>query len=134
MLGVVCFIPSPPLFVFIGGSHGQGECVLQLILQEPTSTSNQELPRRRLKSVGPTGWSADHLVAQPTSAFFGWVLFWAHMSLALVLASGMSVSCSGGPSKPCSDMCRVLIRWNVVSWVMPHHYATKLAKNHLHTF
>ena len=62
-----CLIPSPHL-VFIGGSHGQGECVLQLILQEPMSTSNQELPRRRLKLVwahglvGRPGWSSDHPV------------------------------------------------------------------------
>ena len=32
------------------------------------------------------------------------------------------------------DMCRVLIHRNIVSWIKPHHYAAKLAQNHLHTF
>ena len=97
------------------------------ILQEPTSTSNELLPCRRFKLVGPTGWSADQggrpatQSAQPTSAFFDWVKLWAYLSLARGLSSSMSVSCSGGPSNLCFDTCRVLILWNIVSWIMSHH-------------
>ena len=60
MYGVCHFFTAP--FVFIGGSHGQQGCVLQLYLQEPTLASNGEPPRLWLKSVGPMGWSADHPV------------------------------------------------------------------------
>ena len=38
------------------GSQGRFQLV---ILQEPTSRTNEELPHRRLKSVGAVGWSAD---------------------------------------------------------------------------
>ena len=91
---------TPPS-IFIGGSHGQGKPILQLCLGEPTSTSNDKPPRGRVEAVGPMGWSADQggrpatQWAQPTSAFLGWVVFWTHMSLALVLAYGMSVSLVG---------------------------------------
>ena len=66
MLGVVCVSFLHPPFVFIGGSHGQGELHLQLILSKLTYTSNQELPRQRFESVG-------HLVGPPTFLFGLWV-------------------------------------------------------------
>ena len=39
----------------------------------------------------------------------------------------MLVSCSGGPSTPYSDTCRILIRWNIVSWIKPNHYTAKIS-------
>ena len=53
-------ILTPPPLIFIGGSHGQQGRFQLVILQEPTSRINEELPHRRLKSVGAVGWSADH--------------------------------------------------------------------------
>ena len=89
MLCVVCVsILYYPPFVFIGGRHGQQGCLLQLFLQEPTYSSNEQAPRGRLKLVGPMGWLADQggllatQWAQPTLAFFSWVEIWAHLSLA----------------------------------------------------
>ena len=136
---MLCFI-SPPPSIFIGESHGRGGRLVQLILCRLTYSSNGEPPRGRFKVVGPTGPSADQAGrpttqwGQPTSVFFYWADLLAHLALARGMASGMSVSCSGGPSNPCFDTCRVLICWNVVSWIIPHHYAAKLAQNHLHTF
>jgi len=40
----------------------------------------------------------------------------------------MSVSCSGGLSNPFYDMCSAPIRQKVVSWIMPHRFAAKLAQ------
>jgi len=79
------------------------------------------------------------LVGQPPSgptdlAFWPVVASWAHLSMAWGLSFTMSVSCFGGPYTPYSDMCRVRICQNIVSWIKPHHYAVKLAQNHLHTF
>ena len=53
----MCSILTPPL-IFIGGSHSQQGCLLRLFLQEPTSTTNERLPCRRSKAVGPMGLSA----------------------------------------------------------------------------
>ena len=131
--GVLCFISLPPS-IFIGGSHGQGRSHLQLIFGKPTYSSNKLHPRVQFKSVGPMGRSAGPPVGPATFPFGPWVPCWAHLSLARILAFIMSVSCSGGPSTPYSDTCRVLIRWNVVSWIKPHHCTAKSARNHLHTF
>ena len=62
---VVCVSFRHPFLLFVGGSHGQGERHLQLSLPEPTSTSNEEAPRGRVKAVGPTGPSADQ-AGRPT--------------------------------------------------------------------
>ena len=129
-----------PSLVFIGGSNDQQGCLLQLFLQEPTYTSNEQAPHGRLEAVGPTGPSADQGGRPATqwghrpSSFVLWADLWAHLSLACDLTFVMSVSCSGGPSNPCFDTCYVLICWNIVSWIMPHRYATKLALIHLDTF
>ena len=39
----------------------------------------------------------------------------------------MSGPCSGGPYTPYFDMCRILIRRNVVSWIKAHNYAAKIS-------
>ena len=88
----------------------------------------------KLRRWGPWAWSAGLPVGPPTSPFGPRVPSWAHLSLAWVLALVLFVSCSGGPSIPYSDMSLVLICWNVVSWIKPHHYTAKSAGNHLHTF
>ena len=128
----VCHFFTPSL-LFIGGSHGQGECHLQLSLPEPTSTSNEEAPRGRVKAVGPTWPSADQggrltgLWGQPTFPFFCWAALWAHLSLVCVLIFVMSVPCSGGPFYPCVDMCRALICRNIVSRITPHRFCCKFS-------
>ena len=50
---------APPL-IFIEGSHSFHGREFSSFLLEPTSSSNEELPHRNLKVVGPMGWSADH--------------------------------------------------------------------------
>ena len=136
---MVCVSFLLPPSIFIGGSHGQGRHHLQLIFGKPTYSSNKLPPRVQLKLVGPTGRSADQQVGRlpsgpPTLHFGPWVPSWAHLSLARVLSFVLLVSCSGGPSIPYSYTCRVLIRWNFVFWIKPHHYTAKSARNHLHTF
>jgi len=131
---VWCVFPfAPPPLVFIGGSHGQGELHLQVCLLELTYTSNEEAPRGRFESVGPMGWSTDGWPPSGPNRPM-WAALWAHLSLACVMASIMSVPCSSWASNPCVDTCHALICWNIVPWIMPHHYVAKLAKNHLHTF
>ena len=81
----------------------------------------------------PKGGGAHGLVGRPPSGptdlpLLSCGLFLlAHLSLACVLAFVMSVSCSGGPSNPCFDMCRVLIRRNIMSWIMLHRFAANFA-------
>ena len=53
----VLFSPLPP--VFIGGSHSQQGCLLQLFLQEPPWGANDKLPCRRFEVVGSTRPAAD---------------------------------------------------------------------------
>ena len=53
---------------------------------EPTSSSNEELPRRRLEAVGLMGRSAGLLVGPPTFSFFPWAALGAHLSLVCGLA------------------------------------------------
>ena len=50
---------APPL-IFIEGSHPLFGQEMGMEPLEPTSSSNEELPRQNLKVVGPMGWSADH--------------------------------------------------------------------------
>ena len=59
---------------------------------EPTSSSNEELPRQNLKVVGPMGWSADQggrpatQLGPPTFPFFCWAAFGSHLSMVEVWA------------------------------------------------
>ena len=71
----VCSFLHPPS-IFIGGSHGRGGRLLQLILCKPTYASNGEPPRGRAKLVGHTGNSADQ-AGRPASQ-------WAHRPSLLV--------------------------------------------------
>ena len=131
----VCHSSTPP-FVFIGGSHG--------VSCSRASSNHHQQPMGDLHvepegggahgQVGRPAWSAEPPVGPPTLHFGLWVTFWAHLSMARGLASVVLVSCSGGPYNPCFDTCRILICWNVVFGIIPHHYAAKLAQNHLHTF
>ena len=134
---MLCFHSSTPSpFVFIGESHG--------VSCSRASSNRHHQPVRDLHVepegggahglVGRLAWSAGLPVGPPTLHFGLWVASWAHLSMAWGWTSVVSVSCSGEPFNPCFDTCRVLICWNVVSWIIPHHYAAKLAQNHLHTF
>ena len=131
----VCHSSTPP-FVFIGGSH-RVSCsrASSNRHQQPMGDLHME-PERGLAHlyVGRPAWSAEPPVGQSTLLFGLWVISWAHLLMARGLASVALVSCSGGPFTPYSDTCRVLVRRNIVSWIKPHHYAAKLAQNHLHTF
>ena len=125
-----------PPFVFIGGSHG--------VSCSRASSNRHHQPVRdpmwNLKAVGPMGRSAG-LLGRPNPQ-------WAHRPCSLACGSLPGPTCQWqgdwlllfmfialvGPFNPCFDTCRVLICWNVMSWIKPHHYAAKLAQNHLHTF
>ena len=50
-------------------------------LLEPTSPSNEELPRRRLEAVGPMGRSAGLPLGPPTFSFAAWAALGAHLLL-----------------------------------------------------
>ena len=123
----VCFIPLPP-FVFIGGSHGVScsrassnrhhQPIIDLHVEPDGGGAHRLFGRLGRSDEPPTG--------PPTFPFGLWVTSWAHLSYVHELTSGVLVFCSGGPSIPCFDTCRILICWNVVSWIMPHHYAAKL--------
>ena len=63
---------------------------LQLFLQEPTSRTNEELPHRRSKAVGPMGWPADHC-AQPSSGGLVWAFSCPKVVARLVLIGFASV-------------------------------------------
>ena len=131
----VPFLFPPPL-VFIGRSHRVSysrassnrhhQPIIDLHV-EPEGGGAHGLFGRPGRSVKPP-------VGPPTFPFGLWVTSWAHLSMKRGLASVVLVSCSGGPSNPCFDMCHVLICWNIVSWIIPPHYAAKLAQNHMHTF
>ena len=83
---------------------------------EPTSSSNEELPRQNLKVVGPMGWSADQggqpttLLGRPTFSFFGWVALGVHLSMVEVWALVMLNFFSGGPFDPCEARVMVFDR------------------------
>ena len=77
--------------------------------------------------VGRPGRSEGLPVGPPTFPFGPWVPSWAHLSLAQVLAFVLLVSCSSGPSTSYCDTCRILIRWNIVSWIKPNHYTAKIS-------
>ena len=138
MRGCVVCVPFlfPPPLVFIGRSHGVSysrassnrhhQPIIDLHM-EPEGGGAHGLFGRPGRSVKPP-------VGPPTFPFGLWVTSWAHLSMKRGMASVVLVSCSGGPSNPCFDTCRVMICWNIMSWIIPHHYATKLAQNHLHTF
>ena len=68
---------------------------------EPTSSSNEELPRRRLKAVGPMGRSAGLPVGPPTFSFLGWDASGVYLLIVVVWALVQLVFFSGGPSDPC---------------------------------
>ena len=73
---------APPL-IYIGGSHDQQGRFQQVILPEPTSRTNGELP---LRSVGAMARSAD-LRPAPNRPNFGWVTArWALITNPLVIA------------------------------------------------
>ena len=63
---------------------------------EPTSSSNEELPRRRIEAVGPMGRSAGLPVSPPTFSFAPWAAFGAHLSLVHGLALFLLDFFSGG--------------------------------------
>ena len=65
-------------------------------LLEPTSQSNEELPRRRFEAVGPMGRSAGLPVGSPTFSFFLWAALGAHLSLVCGLALFLLDFFSGG--------------------------------------
>ena len=85
---------------------------------EPTSSSNEELPRRNLKAVGPMGWSANQggrpatQLGPPTFPFFHWAVLWAHLSMGCVLTSVTLVFFSDGPSNP-FNACVAIFDWSV---------------------
>ena len=55
-------------------------------LLEPTSPSNEELPRRSLEEVGPMGRSAGLPMGPLTFSFVPWAALGAHLSLVCGLA------------------------------------------------
>jgi len=133
---VCVFSFSTPSLVFIGGSHPEFAahiCKTDLSKQQG-GTTWQSCGGGAHGPGRPTSRSAGLAVAPPTFPFGPRVPSWAHLSLARVWAIVLLVSCSGGPSIPHSDTCRVLICWSVMSWIKPHHYTAKSAGNHLHTF
>ena len=74
---------------------------------ELISSSNEELPRRNLKAVGPMGWSADQgswpttPLGPPTFSFFGWAALGVHLSMVEVWTFVMLNFFSSGPFDPC---------------------------------
>ena len=127
----VSFLHPSPLCIYRREPRGG----LQPRLKQPISNLHMEPEGGGAHGLlGQPAWSAGLPVGPPTFPFGLWVTSWAHLSMARGLASVVLVSCSGGPSNPCFDTCRILIYRNVVSWIIPHHYAAKLVQNHLHTF
>ena len=63
---------------------------------EPTSSSNEELPRRRLKAVGPMGRSAGLQVGPLTFSFFIWASSGVHLLIVVVWALVLLNFFSGG--------------------------------------
>ena len=91
---------APPL-IYIVGSHPLLGRELCTGLLEPTSPSNEELPRRRLEAVGPMGRSAAAgpaglSVGPPTFSFAPWATLGAHLSLVCGSALFLLNFCSGG--------------------------------------
>ena len=140
-MGVLCvvFHFSTPLYIYRREPRPREESSAvdlwqtDILIQLASSTCPIQVGGAH-GQVGRPCRSAGLPVGPPTFLFGPWVPSWAHLSLAWGLASVMSVSCSGGPSNPYFDTCHVLIHWNVVSWIKPHHYTAKSARNHLHTF
>ena len=134
--GVLCVVShsfTPPLYLSEGATTSRDAFCISSSknrLKHPMVSLHVE----GLSRWGPWAGRPATQWAQLTLAFFGWVELWAHLSLARGMAFVMSVSCSSGPFNPCYDTCHALICWNIVPWIMPHHYVAKLAKNHLHTF
>ena len=108
---------APPL-IFIEGSHSFHGREFSSFLLEPTSSSNEELPRQNLKVVGPMGWSADQggqpttLLGRPTFSFFGWVALGVHLSMVKVWALVMLNFFSGGPFDLC-EACVAISDWSM---------------------
>jgi hypothetical protein len=83
---------------------------------ELISSSNEELPRRNLKAVGPMGWLADKggrlttPLGPPTFSFFGWAALGVHLSMVKVWALVMLNFFSRGPFDPCEARVTVFDR------------------------
>ena len=111
---------------------------LQPCLIKPPSAANGRPPRGTRRRWGPLIGRSACLVGRTPSGPTD-LTFWCvgQFLCPLVNGTGIGFCCFGllmGPFNTCFDMCRVLICWNVMSWIKPHHYAVKLAQNHLHTF
>ena len=132
----VCVPFLYPPFVIIGGSHGVScSRASSNRHQQPVGDLHVEPEGGGAHGLfGRPGGSAELPVGPPAFSSGPLVTSWAHLSMAWGISFIMSVSCSGGPYTPYSNMCHVLICRNIVSWIKPHHYAAKLAQNHLHTF
>ena len=85
-----------PLPSYIVGSHPMLGRELCTGLLEPTSPSNEELPRRRLEAVGPMGRSASLPLGPPTFSLLLWAVLRAHWSMVYGLASSLLDFFSGG--------------------------------------
>ena len=97
-----CLQMEPPPLIFIEGSHPLLGREMGMEPLEPTSSSNEELPRQNLKVVGPMGWSADQggqpttLLGRPTFSFFGWATSGVHLLMVVVWAFVLLTFFSGG--------------------------------------
>ena len=127
---------STPLCIYRREPRGQ----LQPSLTKPPSAANGRPPRGTRRRWGPLIGRSACLVGRTPSGPTDLAL-WSvgHFLGPLVNGTGFGFCCFGlllwwALLTHVLTHVASLICWNVMSWIKPHHYATKLAQNHMHTF
>ena len=86
-----------------------------MILQDPTSRTNEELPRRRLKSVGAVGWSADGPLPPIAPNLGNWAVLVSLVLIPWVMACPKKV-CFGTWASFCLSL--ILMLWLVAHFAL----------------